>query len=109
MKGKEPNKNCNIMRGDSAEVGDHAIPSARLDADLYREDLRGLSLSKEQEDELLEVLWNIMSTFVDIGWGLDSVQLFSFLDEDFSGQDSGKELKLDHTDKFNQTSTQEKG
>jgi len=75
MKGNEPNKNCNIMGGDSAGADDHAIPSLCLNADHYRDDLRELSLSKEQEDELLQTLWNIMGIFVDIGWGVDSVQV----------------------------------
>lgn len=75
MKGKEPNKDWNIMRDNSAGADDHATPSACLDTDLYRDDLRELSLSKAQEDELLQTLWNIMSIFVDIGWGADTVQI----------------------------------
>jgi hypothetical protein len=46
----------------------------KLDPDDYRED--SSELTKEQENELLQALWHIMSTFVDIGWGVDSVQLF---------------------------------
>ena len=43
----------------------------------YRDQLADYELTKEQEDELLTTLWHIMRTFVELGWGLDSVQLLS--------------------------------
>lgn len=54
---------------------DAAINPIKLDADLYRDDLSTLDLTDAQKDELLETLWNIMITMVDIGWGVDSVQV----------------------------------
>lgn len=46
-----------------------------LDVDDYLDDLDDQDLSEEQKIELLETLWNIMAAFVDIGWGVDNVQL----------------------------------
>ena len=43
--------------------------------DDYRDELNDLDLTDEQAHELLSILWNIMSTMVDIGWGLDATQL----------------------------------
>ncbi|MDM3871808.1 hypothetical protein QSV34_10640 [Porticoccus sp. W117] len=48
---------------------------AKLDIDDYREDLANFELTPEQEIELLSTLWQIMATMVDIGWGVDNVQL----------------------------------
>ena len=45
-------------------------------AEDYRHHLSELDLSEDQKDELLKTLWHIMSTFVDIGWGVDTVQMF---------------------------------
>ena len=58
--------------GDSA-----AQPPLQINPDEYREDLADFDLTKEQQDELLQTLWNMMSMMVDLGWGLDSVQLFA--------------------------------
>ena len=41
----------------------------------YRSDIKDLDLTTEQADELLATLWHIMSTMVNIGWGVDTVQL----------------------------------
>lgn len=46
-----------------------------LNPDDFRQDLASFDLTKAQEDELLQTLWNIMSAFVDLGWGVDSVQM----------------------------------
>lgn len=47
------------------------------DISKYREHIKDLDLSEDEETELLENLWGIMSTFVDLGFGVDSVQLLS--------------------------------
>ena len=49
------------------------------DTDKYREHLEEYELSKEEEDELLKVIWSIMAGFVEIGFGVDSIQ---FLPQD---------------------------
>ena len=72
-----------------------------LDPDEYREDLDQFDLTKEQQDEMLAVLWNIMRTFVEIGFGLDSVQVFSTAKngrpDEITGPDSGKLLGIEGT------------
>ncbi len=42
--------------------------------DDYLADLEAFDLSEAQKRELLQTLWNIMCAFVDIGWGVDTVQ-----------------------------------
>lgn len=48
---------------------------SKCDIDRYRQDLEGFDLTAEEETELLMNLWRIMAAFVDMGFGLDSVQL----------------------------------
>ena len=45
-----------------------------LDAAKYREHVDDLDLTEEQKAELLKTLWWIMTTFVDLGFRVDSVQ-----------------------------------
>lgn len=73
------------------------VPVLKLDPEEYRSYLEEFDMTQEQQNELLEVLWNIMRTFVDIGWGLDSVQMFSVAKNEFSGPDSGKMLDIKNT------------
>ena len=57
------------------EPADHRpSPNVAFDPDDYRADLAELKLTRAQEEELLQTLWTIMSAFVDLGWGVDSVQ-----------------------------------
>ena len=84
----------------------HPPQAPIFNPDDYRDDLNEFDLTEEQENELLEALWNIMSSFVAIGFGLDSVQLFSTAEcEDLpenSGSDSGNRLKrIDALTPFN--------
>ncbi|MCB1878219.1 MAG: hypothetical protein KDH88_19765 [Chromatiales bacterium] len=66
-----------------------------LDVEAYRDDLAEFALTPAQEEELLGVLWTICRTFVDIGWGCDSVQqLFSGIVENaLRGGEGGLEVK----------------
>jgi hypothetical protein len=48
-----------------------AIP--KLDASKYLSELEDCELSEAQKVELLQTLWFIMATFVDWGFGVDSV------------------------------------
>ncbi len=50
--------------------------------------IEDFDLTVEQQKELLQTLWNIMSTFVDIGWGVDTLHLF--LPELFNAQNTSK-------------------
>ena len=56
---------------DRSHVSDYAV----LDVDEYREELAGLNLSPAQEKELLSTIWEIMKSFVALGFGTDSLSL----------------------------------
>ena len=94
-------------------AGALSVPPLQLDPDDYREDLAEFDLTAQQENELLEVLWNIMASFVAMGYGLDSVQLFSTgkTDDqgDIPGQDSGKLLEVKNTPEQFKKATNQRG
>lgn len=69
------------------------MPPLKLDPEEYRAHLEEYDLTEEQENELLETLWHIMRTFVEIGFGVDSVQMFLAEKAEKSGQDSGNTLE----------------
>ena len=46
----------------------------RFDPEKYRKYLPETDWSEKVQDEWLETLWNMMSAFVDLGFGTDSVQ-----------------------------------
>jgi hypothetical protein len=64
-----------------------------FDPEKYRAFLEDTELSHEQQTEYLKVLWSIMITFVDLGFGVDSVQqaLPSLEQKDLVPQDPGAE------------------
>lgn len=73
---------------------DQAFPTLALDPDKYRQDLNGLEADDEQVAEFLQVLWNIMHSMVDMGMGLDDIQMFLPLGVENTGQDSGKDSTM---------------
>lgn len=48
----------------------------KFDPDKYRHAIAELKLSKEQEDELLLALWDIMRMFAELGHGVNSINTF---------------------------------
>lgn len=78
-----------------------APPPPTLDPEEYREKLAVFELTKDQERELLQTLWNMMSMMVDLGWGLDSVQLFSLGEDESVDTDSSTALMKDNVCQFN--------
>lgn len=63
-----------LLPGQS-EARDEPIASVpRLDIEKYREHMDGLDLTEVEQEELLRTLWWIMATFVQLGFGVDSVQ-----------------------------------
>jgi hypothetical protein len=46
-----------------------------LDIERYRRYLDGMNLSETQEREMLQALWSVLSAFVDLAFGVDSVHL----------------------------------
>jgi hypothetical protein len=59
-----------------------AGPRPAPDLSRYRADLADFALSADQERELLETLWNIMSSMVELGF---SVDVCGLLFEEFNG------------------------
>ena len=68
-------------------------PGLALDPDEFRGGMAEFELTKEQEDVILQELWNIMRAIVDMGWGLDSVHIILAELFEKAGQDSGKLLQ----------------
>ncbi len=77
-----------------------------FDPDEYREDIAELGLTKEQENEVLAALYYIMKTFVEIGWGVDTLQMFFPELLENNSQDSGKLVEINHTKQFNSCAEQ---
>jgi hypothetical protein len=50
------------------------ISTPPFDPEKYRSFLEDTELSHEQQSEYLKVLWSIMTAFVELGFGVDSVQ-----------------------------------
>ena len=46
-----------------------------LNPDEFRHHLEDLNISVEEENELLQSLWHIMSMMVDLGWGVDNINI----------------------------------
>ncbi|MEZ5492361.1 MAG: hypothetical protein R3F50_18920 [Gammaproteobacteria bacterium] len=53
------------------------ISPPKCDIEKYREHVQSFDLSPEEEAELLKNLWLIMAAFVDLGFGVDSIQFLS--------------------------------
>ena len=101
MKERPPNNN-ETTRPTAMSSEEEFIPPLRLDPGKYREHMEDFDLSDEQQHKLLETLWNIMRTFVEIGFGLDSVQMFSSPPNEKAGTDSGNRLGMEEgTQDFN--------
>ena len=64
---------------DKLELPQEALKQAAsmldFSPDEYRHHLEEFELTRAQENELLETLWQIMSMMVDIGWGVDNIHL----------------------------------
>lgn len=58
---------------ESSELGAGAL-RPDLGFDQYRSLLEPHDLTDQQAHELLAALWSIMRTFVELGWGVESVQ-----------------------------------
>ncbi|MGA4472901.1 hypothetical protein ACPA2M_07995 [Ectopseudomonas chengduensis] len=69
-----------VMKGgevDNSEIAKLHSPQGVcvFNVEKYREDVEEFDLTEDQATELLQTLWNIMATFVGLGFGVDSVQL----------------------------------
>lgn len=48
-----------------------------FDPDIYRSKIAELEWTQAQENEMLAILWSLMKSFVELGWGVDSIQISS--------------------------------
>jgi hypothetical protein len=60
-----------------APLTEHAAGCGTLpfDARKYQPYFQDMDLSESQRAEVLQILWSVMVTFVDLGFGVDSVRL----------------------------------
>lgn len=81
-----------------------------FDADKYRAELRDGDITDEQATEFLRALDFILRSFVDLGWGVDSVQnIFPELKE-FSALADSSGLQIESkADDFNNAASHGKG
>jgi hypothetical protein len=86
-----------------------AVAPLKLDPDDYRHHFNEFDLTEDQQNELLQALWYIMSTFVDIGWRVDTVQML--LPDIFTevAPDSEKLLESHSASELDQATDTEKG
>ena len=68
------NQNVVSAQEEFLAVSNPVVLAPTLDEEKYRSKLAALDLTIEQENALLRTLWSMMTTFVDLGFGLDSVQ-----------------------------------
>ena len=76
----------------SVAFAENAAPVPALpafDAAKYRTHLASLALTDEQERELLETLWSIMYSFVELGFRVDVCSALFDEPEIVAGDDSG--------------------
>lgn len=66
------------------------------DIQKFKPQLEKFDLSEEQQIELFETVCFIMKTFVDIGFGLDSIQNFLPIIPTNSSQSSPDQVQLPH-------------
>ena len=65
--------------------GEPVVGTLTCDTEKYRELIQEFDLSEQEQTELLEILFSIMASFVDLGFGVDSLQ---FLQTDADKQAS---------------------
>lgn len=81
---------------------------SKLDIKKYQAHIDEFDLTDEQQRELLETLWAIMMTFVDIGFGVDVVQLlFSDVASDSLNSEQNSLEIINSSDNFNRISCNE--
>lgn len=64
-----------------------------FDPSEYMDKLSGFDMSETEKEELLRALWQVMSTFVAIGFGQDSAQHILQELENSTSRDSKKLVK----------------
>lgn len=101
-------KNLREENQTNNELTTHKISSVAcvFDIEKYRQDLEDFDLTDEQTRELLRTLWSIMTTFVELGFGVDSVQyLLAQNSQPHCDEDSGLLTTHDAARKFNRAAS----
>ncbi len=78
-----------------------AMPELALDRDKYRDDLTEYDYTPEQENQMLQAIWDTMNMMADLGWGVDSVHMIFHELFENNGSDSDKLIKENISEKFN--------
>ena len=71
---RSKNASCNNIADNLEPAPPNHSDDQGFNPEDYKQDLGTTTLSDE-EIEMLRALWHIMSIMVDIGWGVDSVQV----------------------------------
>lgn len=80
--------------------GGNTLPP--FDAQKYRDELHDLDLTEDQATEFLRALDFILRSFIDLGWGVDSVQNFIPAMKEISSQFEADDLEQkENTNAFN--------
>lgn len=102
MNNQFPPHNTELTHGPplSGKGEEGALAPLACEPQDYMNELAEFEMSDEQKTELLQTLWNIMATMVDIGWGVDTVQLFlpEIFDKAATDFDGDSEKLLDSKD-----------
>ncbi len=87
-------------------------PALQLDVEYYQAFLDDEDITEEQKKELIETIWNIVVTFVDLGFGIEPVQQAIEAGQnnaqDKSLSDTGFVNQAGQADKLNCTNTEPK-
>jgi hypothetical protein len=102
-------KEISITNGTKSTKG---WPALQLDVEYYQAFLDDEDITEEQKKELIETIWNIVVTFVDLGFGIEPVQQAIEAGQndtqDKSLSDSGFVNQADQADKLNCTNSEPK-
>ena len=60
--------------GSSSSVEASSLPTLKLDPEEFKALIEEYDLNEDQQQEYLEILWQIVVTFVDLGFGIEPVQ-----------------------------------
>lgn len=80
VKGERPLTDTEKLRLTEEWASSQALPVVeppKCDIEKYRKHVQEFDLTPEEESELLKSLWLIMAAFVDMGFGVDSIQILS--------------------------------
>ncbi len=74
------NDKCKLDEELNSSQAPPVIEPPKCDIEKYREQVKDFDLTTEEENELIKSIWIIMAAFVDMGFGVDSIQLLSTSD-----------------------------